>query len=59
VFGGFTPAISTYLIHVSKNRAAPGLWLTFAAICGLVAALIARKRKLTVESSTAASPAAA
>ena len=44
VFGGFTPAISTYLIHVTGNRAVPGLWLTFAAACGLVAALLARPR---------------
>ncbi|MGH7033122.1 MAG: MFS transporter [Stellaceae bacterium] len=38
LFGGFTPAISTYLIHVTENRAVPGLWLTFAALCGLGAA---------------------
>jgi MFS family permease len=42
VFGGFTPAISTYLIHVTGNRAVPGLWLSFAATCGLVATLLAR-----------------
>ncbi|MWL87109.1 MULTISPECIES: MFS transporter [unclassified Cupriavidus] len=40
LFGGFTPAISTYLIHATGNKAAPGLWLTFAAVCGLVATLI-------------------
>ena len=38
LFGGFTPAISTYLIHVTENRAVPGLWLSFAALCGLGAA---------------------
>jgi MFS family permease len=42
IFGGFTPAISTYLIQVTGNRAVPGLWLSFAAVCGLVASLIAR-----------------
>ncbi len=42
IFGGFTPAICTYLIHVTGNRAVPGLWLSFAAACGLVAAMIAR-----------------
>ena len=42
VFGGFTPAISTYLIHASGNPAIPGLWLSFAAACGLVASLLAR-----------------
>jgi len=40
VFGGFTPAICTYLIHVTGNNAIPGIWLSFAAICGLSAALI-------------------
>jgi MFS family permease len=40
VFGGFTPAICTYLIHITGNRAIPGVWLSFAAICGLSAALI-------------------
>jgi len=42
IFGGFTPAISTYLIHVTGNRAVPGLWLSFAAACGLMAALLAK-----------------
>ena len=59
LFGGFTPAISTYLIHISKNRAAPGLWLAFAAMCGLIAALIARMRKTIVDNPIANSPAAA
>lgn len=40
VFGGFTPAICTYLIHVTGNRAIPGVWLSFAAACGFIAALI-------------------
>ena len=42
IFGGFTPAISTYLIHITANRAIPGLWLSFAAACGLVASLLAK-----------------
>ncbi len=40
VFGGFTPAISTYLIHVTGNPAMPGVWLSLAAATGLTAALI-------------------
>ena len=40
VFGGFTPAVSTYLIHVTGNRAMPGVWLSFAAVMGLVATLL-------------------
>ncbi|HEY7171162.1 MAG TPA: MFS transporter [Vicinamibacterales bacterium] len=41
LFGGFTPAISTYLIHLTGDRAVPGLWLSFAALCGLVAVVLA------------------
>jgi MFS family permease len=40
IFGGFTPAICTYLIHISGNRAMPGIWLSVAAACGLIAALL-------------------
>jgi metabolite-proton symporter len=39
-FGGFTPAACTYLIHVLDNKAAPGIWLTGAAVLGLVATLV-------------------
>ncbi len=49
VFGGFTPAISTYLIHVTGNRAIPGVWLSFAAACGLVASLLARPQEVALE----------
>lgn len=45
IFGGFTPAISTYLIHVTGNSAMPGLWLSFAAACGFTAAVLARQSK--------------
>ena len=38
--GGFTPAISTYLIHSTGNKAAPGLWMGVAAVCGLIATLV-------------------
>ena len=48
VFGGFTPALSTYLIHVTGNRAIPGLWLSFAAACGLLAAMLARPQSSDV-----------
>jgi MFS family permease len=45
-FGGFTPAISTYLIHTTGNRAAPGLWLSFVAMCGLTAALVLSRQRV-------------
>lgn len=54
LFGGFTPAISTYLIHETGNKAAPGLWLMFAAACGLVATLVIfRTRRLQAALRTA------
>jgi MFS family permease len=40
IFGGFTPAMCTYLIQVTGNRAMPGLWLSFAAVMGLAAAVV-------------------
>ena len=46
IFGGFTPAICTYLIHVTGNRAVPGIWLSFAAVCGLSAALFLSPKRL-------------
>jgi predicted MFS family arabinose efflux permease len=39
LLGGFTPAMCTYLIHITGNRAMPGLWMSFAAVLGLIAAL--------------------
>jgi MFS family permease len=44
LFGGFTPAICTWLIHASGNRAVPGLWVSCAAACGLAAALLLPSR---------------
>lgn len=45
VFGGFTPAIGQGLIEATRDRAAPGLWLSAAAVLGLAASLIARPRE--------------
>jgi metabolite-proton symporter len=39
-FGGFTPAACTYLIHALDNKAAPGIWLSGAAVLGLIATLV-------------------
>ena len=43
IFGGFTPAISQWLIKFTGNPAIPGGWLAFAAACGLIAALVRTK----------------
>ena len=39
IFGGFTPAICSYLIYVTGNRAMPGAWLAGAAVLSMVGAL--------------------
>jgi len=57
IFGGFTPAICTYLIHETGNRAMPALWLSFAALCGLGAAVAGGwKRAVLPELESSASP---
>lgn len=40
LFGGFTPAVSTWLIELTHDRAAPGLWMSFAGACGLLATVL-------------------
>jgi MHS family citrate/tricarballylate:H+ symporter-like MFS transporter len=40
LFGGFTPAVSTWLIEVTHDKAAPAYWMSFAAACGLAATLL-------------------
>lgn len=40
IFGGFTPAICTYLINRTGNPAVPGLWLSFTAVTALAATLL-------------------
>lgn len=65
IFGGFTPAICTYLIAATGDRAVPGLWLSAAAVAGLIASLAlsartkaAAKRATTLHPSSADIPAA-
>ena len=42
IFGGFTPAVSTFLIHTSGNPALPGVWLAMAGLVGLIGAAVTR-----------------
>jgi TRAP-type C4-dicarboxylate transport system permease small subunit len=46
IFGGFTPALSTYLIESTGNKAAPAIWLSAAAavsLCGVLLSLGKRR----------------
>jgi MFS family permease len=56
IFGGFTPAICTYLIEASGNRAVPGLWLSFAAALGLLAAVTLASRASAMVAARLPSP---
>ena len=44
VFGGATPLLCTWAIHATGNPAMPGLWMSLAALVGLVATLASRAR---------------
>jgi len=48
LFGGFTPAVSTALIELTGDKAAPAMWMTAAAVCGLAATLLIYGRKVQV-----------
>lgn len=43
IFGGFTPALVTWLIHETGDKGMPGAALVPAAIIGLIGTLLARK----------------
>ncbi len=44
VFGGFTPVVSTALIEYTGDKASPGYWMSFAALCALLATLYMYRR---------------
>jgi hypothetical protein len=48
IFGGFTPAICTYLIHATGDRAMPGAWLSAAAGCSLISTLLLSRSRIAL-----------
>jgi MHS family citrate/tricarballylate:H+ symporter-like MFS transporter len=44
VFGGFTSVISTALIEYTGDKASPGYWMSFAALCALLETLYLYRR---------------
>ncbi len=58
VFGGFTPAICTYLIHITGNRAMPGVWLSVAAVVALSAVLALSSRPASQAATAPVDPSA-
>ncbi|RKT22101.1 MHS family citrate/tricarballylate:H+ symporter-like MFS transporter [Paraburkholderia sp. RAU2J] len=54
LFGGFTPAISTALIHATHDNATPAWWLSFAAACAFFGTLaLCRHKPASVNPSSA------
>lgn len=54
IFGGFTPAIATALIGASGDKGAPGLWMTFAAVCSVIATLVLYRKRDARQAANAA-----
>jgi MHS family citrate/tricarballylate:H+ symporter-like MFS transporter len=57
IFGGFTAAISTWLIQVTHDKAAPGLWMSLAAASAFVAVFVLSKSFKAAHLSEEPSPA--
>jgi metabolite-proton symporter len=58
IFGGFTPAVATYLIEATGNKAAPGLWLSLAAVISLTGVFLSNRMGVGVHDSFEVEPAA-
>ncbi|MBC2653557.1 tricarballylate/proton symporter TcuC [Novosphingobium aerophilum] len=54
IFGGFTPALATFLIDATGDKAAPGIWLMCAGLISLLAVLLSRSdsRRAALAAST-------
>jgi metabolite-proton symporter len=54
LFGGFTPAICTFLIEYTGSKAAPSLWLLLAAVISLIGVVVSGTRHVEVLESPVA-----
>jgi MHS family citrate/tricarballylate:H+ symporter-like MFS transporter len=52
LFGGFTPFVCTFVIKETGNKAAPGLWLSFAALVAVCAVALTYLRRSLVSRSS-------
>lgn len=58
IFGGFTPAVATFLIEETGNKAAPALWLSLAAVISLAGAWLSRNLGVGVHDDFEVEPSA-
>ena len=56
LLGGFTPLVSTWLIELTGNGAAPAFWLALGGACGLVATLYLQIYQTRVAPAAPAAP---
>jgi len=54
IFGGFTPAVCTLLIEYTGSKAAPSLWLLFAAVISLVGVVLSWNKQVEITESPVA-----
>ncbi len=54
LLGGFTPLVSTWLIEVTGDKAAPGIWMAIGGACGLAATLLVYRRSVAPSGVAAA-----
>jgi MHS family citrate/tricarballylate:H+ symporter-like MFS transporter len=52
LFGGFTPAASMWLIHVTGDKAAPGIWMSGSAVCGLIGTWLVFRPRVSDQQAT-------
>jgi len=52
LFGGFTPAVSEWLVHITGDNAIPSLWLIVLAICSTVASWLLFRGQIAIKMST-------
>jgi MHS family citrate/tricarballylate:H+ symporter-like MFS transporter len=55
LFGTATPLVSTFLIKLTDDKAAPGYWLMAAGLCGIVSTLAVYRRGRPVATHSPAS----
>ena len=53
IVGGMTPAICTYLIQETNNKAAPGAWMSLAGVVGLAAVMLLGRQVLALREAHA------
>ncbi len=52
LFGGFTPLICTWLIHITNDKAIPGAWLSAVALLAMAGLFLQRQKQKSLGQAT-------